>query len=84
MEKRTLVIANSFHGTAARVRSGQLSARTVRRVREALCGAQDCVCGGVLGQRGSQLQPDGLRDAMIEDNGDGTAQALWVNRDGNR
>jgi hypothetical protein len=78
------VISNNFHGTEARVRAGRLSPSTVRRVRRILCGSSDCTCGGALGQRGSQLQPSGRSQAVIDPCSDGVVVVTWVNLDGNR
>lgn len=88
MSARLLTISNNFHGTEARVLSGQLSRATASRVRRALCGQKDCLCGGVLGQRGGQLQPDGARTAEVvaeqDRQGHPRITVLYVNRDGNR
>lgn len=54
-EMRELVtITNDFHGTEARVRAGAISLRTIQRVRKALCGIDECTCGGNLSERGAQ------------------------------
>ena len=58
-------IRNDFHGSRAWVRLGTLSRRTVRRVRNELCGIGSCCCGGNLGERGRQL-------VEIVPNSDGT------------
>lgn len=52
----TYTIRNSFHNTEARVRTmtGELSPSQIRRVRNTLCGAAGCTCGGNLGERGPQ------------------------------
>ena len=46
-----LTLHNYFHGATARVRAGELSPATVRRVRRALCGSPTCTCSGGLGIR---------------------------------
>ena len=46
-----LTLHNYFHNSSARVRAGEISATTVRRVRRALCGSADCTCSGQLGTR---------------------------------
>jgi hypothetical protein len=81
---KLITLTNNYHHTETRVLSGELSRATARRVRRTLCGSRECTCGGVLGQRGSQMQPDGRSDAIIEDESDGRVWVLYVNRDGNR
>jgi len=44
-------IRNDYHNTFARVKYGKLSPRTVKRVRAALCGIDNCTCGGDLSER---------------------------------
>ncbi len=51
----TVTLTNSFHGSAVRVRTGALSASTIRRVRRTLCGIDGCLCGGTLSERGRQV-----------------------------
>ena len=46
-----LTLHNYYHGSTARVREGELSPATVRRVRRALCGSPTCTCSGQLGIR---------------------------------
>lgn len=81
---KMVTIKNDFHGTTARVRASYLTPATVRRVRRTLCGSQDCVCGGPLGNRGSQMQPSGKATAVIEPQSDGTVWVGYSNHDGNR
>jgi hypothetical protein len=50
MSKVTLT--NDFHGTSVTVvvpADGLLSARQTRKVRQTLCGMNDCTCGGIRG-----------------------------------
>lgn len=51
---KTVTLYNDFHGTSVRVRTGDLSKETARRVRRELCGISGCTCGGFLGERGNQ------------------------------
>lgn len=55
MEKITLT--NDFHNSAVTLQANLgewLSARQIQKARKALCGMQDCTCGGNLGERGKQ------------------------------
>ena len=50
-------ITNNFHNTEARIRAklGEtVSNRTAQRVRRALCGMDECRCGGDDKSRGSR------------------------------
>lgn len=50
-----LTLANTFHGTKARIRAtpgAHVSRRTERRVWRALCGMEGCTCSGAGGVRG--------------------------------
>ena len=50
-------IKNDFHNTESTViinKSGVLSERQVRRVRDELCGYDACTCGGNLSEHGPQ------------------------------
>lgn len=47
-------LRNDFHNTAVEFRlpaNGWLRARTVSRIRRALCPSPECRCGGSLGER---------------------------------
>ena len=79
-----ITLSNDFHATTARVRSGNVSPATVRRLRRELCGSRDCLCGGELGQRGAQIQPSGKATAEIQSHRPGECSVTWVNHDGNR
>ena len=72
MEKM-IELRNDFHHSTARIKEGVLTRRTVRRVRNALCGIEGCTCGGNLSERGNQTQADGadieivpLADGQVE------------------
>jgi len=58
MIKDTVTFTNNFHNSSVNLRLDEdywvLTARQVRRAREALCGLRDCTCGGMLGERGPQ------------------------------
>jgi hypothetical protein len=54
--KGKLTLRNDFHNTETTVRSIHLSARTVRRVENTLCGIWDCKCGGIR-MRGITVEP---------------------------
>jgi uncharacterized protein YigA (DUF484 family) len=63
MNTKVITLANDFHGSSVNLRlNGQpdrlgrywLSRAQVRRARRILCGHAECVCGGVLSQRGPQ------------------------------
>ena len=59
MKRTTCVtIRNDFHNTECtiRIKWGEsfLTDSQVRRVRRTLCGIDDCLCGGVLSERGPQ------------------------------
>jgi hypothetical protein len=49
---------NDFHNTATTVNVAYLpwvlTPGEVKRIRRDLCGVSDCVCGGILGERGRQ------------------------------
>lgn len=60
---KTIELSNDFHCTEAGVRpilvregpykgTHRIAARTIRRLRQELCGADGCTCGGNLGERG--------------------------------
>lgn len=51
---KMVTLRNNFHNASARVRVGELSEATVRRVRKTLCGIKGCTCGDGLGMRGPQ------------------------------
>jgi len=51
---KTVVLRNSFHGTAVRVRPPIRSRAQVRRIRKALCGVDGCLCGNALKAHGPQ------------------------------
>lgn len=56
MTKVKLTLKNEFHNTETTVRSIHLSARTVRRVENTLCGISGCQCGGIR-QHGLEVEP---------------------------
>jgi hypothetical protein len=75
-----ITYSNDFHGTSTTVRvhdngTGRyyLSARQVKRARNALCGIVGCTCGGVLGERGTNHGDGTPCQWPVEDLGDGTA-----------
>ncbi len=71
---KTVTLENTYHNTMIRARVGRISRATANRIRRTLCGCQGCTCGGPLGERGAQQQPDGSRLA-ITDEPDGEA---WI------
>ena len=72
-----ITLKNDFHNTECRIRPGAKSRAQVRRIRRKLCPYPDCTCGGNLGERGSQRQPDG-RQIMIEPASDGGYEIACV------
>ena len=55
---KTITIKNNFHGTEYGLKVSDygvpLSPGQIRRCRKALCGIKNCICGGVVGERGPQ------------------------------
>ena len=54
---KTITLTNDFHNTEARVRpdgDGYLNPQQVRRAWKKLCGMDDCLCSGSLGDRPHQ------------------------------
>lgn len=52
-----VTIKNDFHGTSINLitdKNGYLNHQQVLKSRRALCGIKGCLCGGELGERGSQ------------------------------
>lgn len=57
-----LVLSNDFHRTSVRLRLADgytITESQARRARRELCGVAGCKCGGIVGERGKQRQPDG-------------------------
>ena len=58
----TITLRNDFHNTTAHVQAPALPHRLTpsqeRRVRKALCGSRECMCGDI---RGPQSGPAGQR-----------------------
>lgn len=55
--RKKITIKNDFHDTSVNLRVvlGQpLTANQIRRAWKKLCGDNDCVCGGRIGERGKQ------------------------------
>ena len=70
-----ITLKNNFHSTEYTlvVPFGlPLSEYQIRRCRKRLCGVEDCLCGGVLGERGPQ-------NVVVEENS-GTIRLLRVER----
>lgn len=66
MDQNTITLTNDFHGTSVnlRVKGSTLSIHQIRRARRALCGVENCTCGGVAGERGGQWKVEALRDGL--------------------
>ena len=73
-----VTITNDFHNTEARCRLGVLQPRTVKRIRDALCGSDDCKCGGNLSERGRQPKTDDGHSIGIEPRWDNTVRVFIV------
>jgi hypothetical protein len=63
-----VTLTNDFHNTSIRVRLGHITERNANRVRNNLCGMDDCTCStSELGTRGKQQHNS--QEILIE-NGD--------------
>ena len=50
-----ITLTNDFHRTATTIDASRpITSRRIRNIRNRLCGAAGCCCGGDLGQRGQQ------------------------------
>ncbi len=63
MQSIAITLRNDFHDTITTLRPRLdsrdrriLSHRQLLRARRTLCGITDCVCGGLAGERGPQVQ----------------------------
>ena len=64
-----IILSNDFHNTRTEIRSGAygfISLRAAKRAERKLCGMADCKCGGMMGIRGTQRQPDGTMIVIID------------------
>ena len=68
---KLITLHNWFHNSSIRVREGELSPATVRRVRRALCGSATCTCSGPLGIRqGHQPGQPAVEGGVVEEDYD--------------
>lgn len=52
-----ITVTNDFHNTQVTLRAREGEALTdsqIRRARRELCGVAGCMCGGAIGERGTQ------------------------------
>jgi len=56
-----ITLTNDFHRTEHTiiVRNGVVSHRAASNSQRKLCGVDGCICGGPMGQRGTQVDADG-------------------------